>query len=62
MATVVNRRAGLALRQPADPFTHELLGAGGVPYDPKELIQAPLTRGYDADEPILGTPSPQIIV
>ena len=37
-------------RRHLHPFTHELLGVGGVPYDPKELKQASLTRGYDADE------------
>ena len=31
----------------ARSFAHALLAVGGVPYDPTELKQAPLTRGYD---------------
>jgi CHAT domain-containing protein len=31
----------------ARSFAHALLAVGGVPYDPAELKQAPLTRGYD---------------
>jgi CHAT domain-containing protein len=31
-------------------FRHDLLGVGGVPYDPNQLKKASLTRGYDANE------------
>ena len=37
-------------RRRSHTFAHDFLGVGGVPYDPTELKQASLTRGYDADE------------
>ena len=37
-------------RRQSHTFAHEFLGVGGIPYDPTELKQASLTRGYDANE------------
>jgi len=31
-------------------FAHDLLGVGGVPYDPKQLTEVAVTRGYDPKE------------
>jgi CHAT domain-containing protein len=36
-------------RRRSHTFAHDFLGVGGIPYDPTELKQASLTRGYDAD-------------
>ena len=38
------------IRRQSHTFAHEFLGVGGIPYDPTELKQASLTRGYDANE------------
>jgi len=37
-------------RRLSHTFAHDFLGVGGVPYNPTEMKQVSLTRGYDANE------------